>query len=310
MESVALILILFSQITSAEFYNTCEHYFNPDATSCPTIFMHAIVESLCCGEQPGTKLHCAHGYNNDMAKTQFICYGCFPDSLIPKGFAMSLPCNGTAPSPVPCKEGVYQPEDQNSSSVRYQYCTKEKSRCTAPGEKLWYKGGTTANDACICTQGFQPSNWPDSKDCAKPFTDNDMCSCIHAPCPPGTTRNILYSSMMARKDVIIDYNCIVITSQTTTTSSVTVAAEQATSPHATTMETTSSVTKAVDPATSPPGTTIETSQNSSPDLWYLALIALIMFIILLCYKLGSILVLWLNHSESACFKKKESNLKN
>ena len=280
MESVALILILFSQITPAEFYNTCEHYLNPDATSCPTIFMHAIVESLCCGEQPGTKLHCAHGYNNDMAKTQFICYGCFPDILIPKGFAMSLPCNGTAPSPVPCKEGFYQAEDWNSSSVRYQYCTKEKSRCTAPGEKLWYKGGTTADDACICAQGFQPRNWPDSKDHAKPFTDNDMCTCIPAPCPPGTTRNISYSSMMARKDVIIDYSCIVITSQTAITFSVTAAAAPATSPH-TTMETTSSVTKATDPATSPPGTTTETSQNCLPYLWYLAFI---MFIILSCYK--------------------------
>ena len=199
-------------------------YFKEETTSCPTVFIFEEVSADCCGHLPNKTLHCVLGYYED--DKQFMIHDCLEEKPIPAGHAMTIVNNSCVA--IQCDNETYQPDERPSNMVRHEYCTEMKSICSYTGQQLGCKGGPTADDGCICQEGYRSKCHPNcGEHCGGFFGDDDACPCIKDECPPGTARNIDYNNITncSAGPVQIDYTCYNISSttapQTTTPHSVT-----------------------------------------------------------------------------------------
>lgn len=128
---------------------------------------------------------------------------------------------------LPCLPGEFEPKDRNSSKIRNPYC-KNKIPCNATeGQQTFCDGGRVNEDLCMCLPGYEPPNWNMStSECKGGFGTNAVCYCVKAPCSPGTTRNINYTSLIQCPDhqnssMKVNYACTIKNDMTTPPSNVT-----------------------------------------------------------------------------------------
>ena len=166
----------------------------------------------CCKHIEGAVLHCLDSHYDSEREKHVLSVSCMPDSTVPAGNSLNITARNGLPHKdiLPCPPGHFEPEDRKSSKIRLPYC-ETKTQCNAENnEQTFCDGGTTRDDKCICSPGFEPQYWktPNSH-CRRGFDSNDVCLCEKASCPHGTARNISYSNGGKCPDtmVTIGYAC-------------------------------------------------------------------------------------------------------
>ena len=183
----------------------CTEYLKK--TNCPVIGFdnYAGINKKCCGEIPGTVLHC-------QSNGTLPSVSCMPNTTVAKGMYIKIVKKDGLPYKVThhCDKDHYEPNDRGSNSVIHPYCTKRKTKCSEKlGQQRLCKGGPTRDDQCQCRQGYQ-------SDCSRGFTQHDACSCQKAECPDGTERKSSYKSdseldCPIGPEIHLNYSCVIIT---------------------------------------------------------------------------------------------------